>query len=1139
MRVRTRYGIAAAVSLSLIVLALIPLPSNGLPQTTGDDPTFFESKIRPLLLDKCSTCHGATAARGGLKLDSASGLLRGGTRGAAIVRGNPDKSLLVQAIRYQGALKMPPAGPLSSAEVENVVAWVKRGALWPEPVAEKAAAGSPARTSASPGQAKSTFWSFVPVRRPAIPAVKDRQWVKSPIDAFVLSALETKGLTHAAAADRRTLIRRGTFDLTGLPPTPQEVEDFLADRSPQAWEKVVDRLLASPRYGERWARHWLDVARYADSADSRGLGGEGDISEAWRYRDWVIDAFNHDLPYNQFIINQIAGDLLPPEGRTDVRQVGHSNETLNVPGTIATSLLAIGNWGNGDADKDKILTDIADDQVDIVSRGFMGLTIGCARCHDHKFDPISTKDYYGMAGIFFSTHILPKLTPKGAGETPLRVPLETAADRDRRAQYAASLADLEKLQQSYRTEQLRAFAHSMLPQTAAYLEASWAFAHRPASQQAISLEEFAAKRGLRAFALRQWQDYLSLSNYRLMTSPFDKLAGVSGVYGFHGTGDLPSITANANAEAKTISTFTLPAHSISVHPSSKNGVVIAWKSPISGSVKVEGRVVDGDAACGNGIEWAIDRRGSRGASEIASGAFENGGSQGFAAGKGGAGLSAVTVKEGESLEVVVLPKGEYSCDTTTVELTIREAGGPHVWNLTDDVATDLLKGNPHSDHYGHADTWRFFDMAESHRGAAVTDAALSAWYDATGATETPADAGASDPARVKAAAEQFQSRFTIDDNRSPFWINRLEDEAALPQVVRARFGKLSSEIAELRRNAPPPVIYANAAQEGGCPESPHAGVHDVRVHIRGSYARLGDLVPRHFPVVLAGENQPPITHGSGRLELARWIASDTHPTTARVMVNRIWQHHFGQGIVRTPSNFGKLGERPTNQPLLDYLASEFVRGGWSIKQMHRMILLSATYQQSSIAPAKTLRIDPDNRLCGRMSRTRIEAESLRDSLLFVTGKLDTTMGGPAYRDFNTPRRTVYLMTIRSDRSGYGPLFDAADPTATMEKRTSSNVAPQALFLMNDPFALGQVKLLASRIMSAAPSDSLRIDRAYGLLYGRSPSPAELQIGLSYLNRVRQRPQEKAAGMPKESADVRAWQAYSQVLICANEFLYVD
>jgi hypothetical protein len=388
-------------------------------------------------------------------------------------------------------------------------------------------------------------------------------------------------------------------------------------------------------------------------------------------------------------------------------------------------------------------------------------------------------------------------------------------------------------------------------------------------------------------------------------------------------------------------------------------------------------------------------------------------------------------------------------------------------------------------------------------------------------------------------AQQFQAKFTLDDTRSPFWINRPEDEAALPQEVRSRFSQYASEISELRKNAPPPVIYANAAQDGGCPESPHAGVHDVRVHIRGNYARLGDLVPRRFPIVLAGENQQPITHGSGRLELARWIASETHPTTARVMANRIWQHHFGQGIVRTPSNFGKLGERPTNQPLLDFLASEFVRSGWSVKQMHRLIMLSATYQQSSIAPTKTLRLDPDNRLCGRMSRTRLEAESLRDSLLFVTGKLDTTMGGPAYRDFNTPRRTVYLMTIRSDRSGYGPLFDAADPTATMEKRTSSNVAPQALFLMNDPFALAQVKALANRLVSIAGQDPERIDAAYRTLYGRSPSPTETQIGMSYLSRARARPQEKTGGMQNETAEMRAWEAYSQILLCANEFLYVD
>ena len=1166
-------SVAPAISALLGAITLVTLASVGDAQSSADEAALFETKVRPLLAGKCYSCHGPLA-KGGLRLDSREALLKGGRRGAAAIAGNPDASPLVQAVRYNGALKMPPNRPLSPAEVDVLAGWVKRGALWPKQVASGFASNQPGVAFASGGAAVQTnHWSFLPVKRPAVPKTKLQGWIKSPLDAFVLSGLEAKGLTPAVAAERRTLIRRATFDLTGLPPTPEQVDAFLADRTPIAWEKVVDSLLASPRYGERWGRHWLDVARYADSADARGLGGEGDISEAWRYRDWVIDAFNRDMPYTDFIVNQIAGDLLPAapntpptpqfwgdrlkQGAASPPKLGVGGfalhtppesgaggrlgaaQDLNVSGTIATGLLAIGNWGNGDADKDKILTDIADDQVDIVSRGFMGLTIGCARCHDHKFDPISTKDYYGLAGIFFSTHILPKLTPKGAGETPLRVSLDTAADRTRRTEYAAKVARLEKEAQDYRAVQLRAYAHGLLPLTAKYLTADWDYSHLAAADKGLSLADFAARRGLQSYALRQWQDYLSLNDYRLMGVPFEKPLGVEGVYGYHGAADLPSMTVNANNDAKMILTFTLPPHSVCVHPGPTSGAAVGWKSPFTGLVEISGRVVDADPACGNGVEWKLDHRGLRGPVSLASGGFENGGNQDIAQGKGGALLKQVQVHEGDSIELLVLPKGDHSCDTTVVDLTIRDSGGARVWNLTKDIATGPVRSNPHGDAFGHADTWRFYDMGSGKGGAAVPDPGVAAWHKAVATLgSAPTDVPA-ERARIESAAQAFQATFALDDSRSPFWINRPEDEAALAVPVHDRLAKQSAELADLRKNAPAPTIFANAAQEGGCPESPHAGFHDVRVHIRGNYARLGDLVPRHFPTVLAGDRQEPIMKGSGRLELARWIASDTNPLTARVMVNRIWQHHFGQGIVRTPSNFGKLGERPSNQPLLDYLASEFVRSGWSIKQMHRLILLSAAYRQSSVAPPHSLRFDPDNHLFGRMNRMRLEAEALRDNLLSVSGRLDVTMGGPAYRDFNTPRRSVYLMTIRSDRSGFGPLFDAADPTATMDHRTNSNVAPQALFLMNDPFAIAQTKTLAKRLMGAAADDPQRIATAYRLLYGRPPTSSETAIGVAFLGRMLHKPQEKSAATPNDEPGMRAWQAYSQILLCANEFLYLD
>jgi cytochrome c553 len=752
------------------------------PQAAGD---FFEKEVRPLLVERCGKCHGAEKPKGGLRLTSRANLLKGGESGPAAVAGKPEQSLLIQAIRYSEALQMPPKEKLGEREIAILTRWVELGLPWPEAKVVTGAAGAKFQIT----EEQRRFWAFQPVREVSPPAVKAENQVQSAIDRFILAGLEAKGQRLARTADRRTLLRRVTFDLTGLPPTPEEMDAFLRDASPDAFARVVDRLLASPAYGERWGRHWLDLVRYTDSFDTRGLGGEMDCADAWRYRDWVVDAFNRDLPYDRFVTDQIAGDLVPcPEG-------------FNRAGTIATGFLALGNWGGGDADKEKLLTDIADDQVDVVSRTFLGLTVACARCHDHKFDPISTADYYGLAGIFFSTHILPNVGPKTNGPPMLRIPLDPPAQVARYEQYHRYLTGLEK--------------------------------------------------------------------------------------------------------------------------------------------KIK------------------------------------------------------TAREAKSLS---------------------------------------------------------------------------------------ADA-------------------------------------------RLALAKLTAERGLLQSTSPPAVAYANGAQEGGVPGSPHAGVHDIRVHVRGRYDRLGELVPRHFPEILAGNHQPPIVSGSGRLDLAHWLTRPDNPLTARVLVNRVWQYHFGEGIVRTPSNFGKLGERPTHPELLDWLARDFVRGGWSIKRLHRTILLSATYQQTSEPDPASLAADPDNRLFGRMNRRRLEAEAMRDGLLAVSGRLDLRQGGPAVREFASPRRTLYLMTVRSDRSGFGPLFDSADPTAPVSKRTLSTVAPQALFLLNNPFVLEAARGLARRVQTEATEQTSRIERAYALLYGRPPSEEEIRIGLDLLER--------------SGGDERAWQEYCQVLLCANEFVYVD
>jgi hypothetical protein len=1095
----------ARLSLSpLYSLAVVLLVGVSLQADVPAADEFFEKEVRPLLVERCLKCHADTKPKGGLRLTSRAGVLKGGDTGPAVVAGKPKESLLIQAILYNEKPQMPPKRKLTDRQIAILTRWVQIGLPWPQ-----SSVSAPTKAATGEfhiGDEQRRFWSFQPMKTVVPPAVRDSAWAKSEVDRFILAALEAKDLRPAKAADKRTLLRRATFDLTGLPPTPQEMDAFLRDDKADAFARAVDRLLASPAYGERWGRHWLDLVRYTDSFDARGLGGEMDCGHAWRYRDWVVQAFNRDLPYDRFLTHQIAGDLLP------------SAEGINRDGIIATSFLALGNWGGGDADKEKLLTDIADDQVDVVSRTFMGLTMACARCHDHKFDPISTADYYALAGIFFSTHILPNVGPKTNGPPMLTIPLLSPSELAQRERAKKLLGEREKGLKDTKERYYREFAQSQLRETAKYVVAAWE--HEQASS--ADLAAFARGKGLHAYALRCWIDYLGLGDYPLMNKPVRDVAGRAGLHAWRGEPDCPSMLVNTTDKEIAHLTFKLPAKSLSVHPGPTNGVVVAWRSPIAGAVRIKGQLLDGDPVGGDGVAWVVEKRSGGSRHELASGDLANGGAQRLDRGKNAERLLNVNVAVGDRLELLVLPKANHGYDTTIVQLEIASADGSSVWNLVRDVVSNPLEANPHRDGNGRPDVWSFRDMANRTRsGRTSADPALRAWDGIL----SDVRAGKRDRRAIDEAAQAFARTFSLTDARSPFWITNPADEQYLPAAARQDLAKQAADLETLRKTPSPTIPLANGAQEGGVPGSPHAGTHDVRIHIRGRYDRLGPLVPRRFPEILAGREQKGITSGSGRLDLARWLTRPDHPLTARVMVNRIWQQHFGEGIVRTPSNFGKLGRPPTHPELLDWLAREFVRSGWSIKHMHKLLLLSAVYQQSSDAAPETHKSDPDNLLFGRMNRRRLEAEALRDSMLAVSGKLDRTSGGPAIRDFAVPRRTLYVMTIRSDRSGFGPLFDSADPTAPVEKRTISTVAPQALFLLNNPFVLEQTQALAKRILAADKDDEARIKSVYALLYGRPPAAEEAAIGRDFLKRA--------------GGGETAWQEYAEVLLCANEFIYID
>jgi hypothetical protein len=1082
----------------ILVAALSLLPTV---LARGDDVEFFEKKIRPLLVERCFECHSAKSEelKGGLRLDTRDGTHKGGEAGPALVAGDVEKSLLIRAVRYKDEkLQMPPDEKLSDAQIADLEAWVKMGAPDPrEPTPVAVAATTPTTVPAewiAKLETGKTWWAFQKPVDHAPPAVTDGAWPRNDIDRFILGKLEAKHLKPAPQADRRTLIRRAYFDLIGLPPPADEVETFVRDESPDAYAKLVDKLLASPLYGQRWARHWLDVVRYTDSFDSRIVGNTFDCAFAWRYRDWVVDSFNDDLPYDRFVREQVAGDLLP----------SRDGSAFNRDGVVATGVYMIGEWGGGDADKEKLVSDIVDDQVDLTGRAFMGLTVACARCHDHKFDPIATKDYYGLAGIFYSSHILSDVGPKGGSPVNVRAPLMSEGELAARKADEAKLAELDQEIESKLDEHYTQLASAMIQQADKYFAAAHDFENWAGGGERPSVEKFAEERGLRPYELAQWKKLVGQPALDVMTTP--QPVKSAGLYGWRNkaNADAPVVIVNkSNDPISELATLTFAANSVNLHPSQTGGVAVSWKSPIAGKVRVTGKVIDGHDSCGDGVAWSLSAGG-----EIASGTIANGGKQDLKDGTGGGSLASVDVTVGAHIQLAVLPKVEYSCDTTRVELEITQLDGEkRVWNLTHAAVAAAKPANPLPDEYGNADTWVFHDLTTASAGAEIARS-LSGMDDAT---RTAALAKADGPLR------QF-----LTAPRGSFWADARKDDANLDTPTRATITNMRGEAKKLRDEVSQPIPEAQAMQEGGTPKSLWPGVQDVPVHIRGRYDRLGDVVPRRFPQVIAGVNQPPITKGSGRRELAEWLTNPDHPLTARVMVNRIWQHHFGDGLVRTANNFGKLGTPPTHPELLDHLAVAFVKSGWSVKAMHRAMMLSATYMQASEASAETFKADPANELLGRMNRRKLEAEALRDSMLSVAGTLDTSPGGVSINDLNTPRRSLYVMTIRSIRSDYRALFDAADSSAIVEQRNDSIVAPQALFLMNHPFVIERAKQLADRATKNCDDDPKRIDWLYRTLFGRPPTEKEAGIGREFV-----------------ASSTDAWPAYCQVLLCSNEFMYVD
>jgi len=909
-----------------------------------------------------------------LNLATAAAFFKGGESGPVVVKGEPENSRLINAVNYQGQIKMPPSGKLKDAELADLVAWIKIGAPWPNATASEVVGEKPRGYQFTEEQKK--FWAFQPVKNYVPPNVKNVAWGRSPLDRFVLAELEKKGLSPAQPASRLALLRRATFDLTGLPPTEREINEFLADGSPNAFAKVVDRLLASPRYGERWGRHWLDVVRYADSA-----GADEDIRYpyAYRYRDYVIEAFNKDLPYNEFIKQQLAGDLLP------VTEPGGVNTT----GIIATGFLQVGPKLLAEQDKPKMVYDMVDEQLDVATRAFMGLTVACARCHDHKFDPIPTKDYYSLASIFASTKSLSRV--EGTVSQLYFAPLVPKDVADRYTSHQEKVKEKQEDIDEVTGAEADRHAAALRALMPKYLPAAWQYENRPAAMADLKLGDFARQQNLDAVVLGRWISYLK-----------------------------PSIDVRPHLkrwyEASDAATAAL------------------------GRSEIQNKLPDAPEAL----------------AEVAR-AFQ------------------------EDLKAFAAERNDAQQAHKKKVEEARRQGKP----LPDRIAFDVAK-------------LRF-----------LTD---------------------------------------VTDKKGPLALPDNEPEKVFSAESEAKLAGLRKELEALKAASPPEPPMACAVAEGPSIQQ--------KVFIRGNWANPGEDAPKQFLRIIAGEQQTPVTAGSGRLELAQWLTQPDHPLTSRVMVNRLWQWHFGEGLVRTPSNFGKLGEMPTHPELLDYLALQFVKQGWSIKAIHRLIMLSNTYRMASETSRKAAETDPDNRLLSHMNRRRLDAEEIRDGMLALTGQLDLTVGGTLQSGFGTDgensggrlsinpdtsvRRTVYLPIRRSNLPSLFNLFDFGDATTSGEGRARTNVSPQALYMMNGEAVAKRSRELARALLEGKGTDDQRVAVAYERTLGRIPTTEELRESLGYLENYRGKSLAAAqANGAVTTPNLDAWQSFCRVLLSSNEFIYVD
>lgn len=1042
---------------------------------------FFENRIRPVLVEHCYECHSSESKglKGGLLVDSADGLLLGGDSGPAIEAGDSEASLLMQAIRYE-SMEMPPRGKLPDAVIEDFATWIESGATDPR------VSKQPLEKASLDIQQFRDFWSFVPPKTPPLPEVSNSNWPVNQIDHFILAALEQKGLSPVGDAERRDLIRRATFDLTGLPPTPAEVESFLVDDDPKAFEKVVDRLLRSPAYGERWGRYWLDVARYSE--DQAHTFSVKPNTNGFRYRDWVISAFNNDMPYNLLVKRQIAADLMA------------TNEDERLKHLPALGYFGLGAQYYKNSDAAKAAADELDDRVDTLTRGFLGLTVSCARCHDHKFDPIPQQDYYSLAGVFQSSRL---------SNAPL-------VSQDEVQEYKQEQEQIEKVEQqiaqTIAAEGLR-IREAGVNLISSYMLAAWKLSLLDNKKFREAITEESARAQLDPAILNRWIDFLKSDDAKAipsLASWFNSIAEAKSASDVATTNLQSKVRATIKQAADQFQRFaTLLLLDRNQELSSDEKQELAkyvdpgnaiYQSPIL-TKDYPADTIDIDITGSNQLYLVVSDGGNGISCDHASWAepilvFENGEEKK---------LTDLKWRETKT------SYGKVNVDKNITGNAIRIGGtaysfglGTHAISM---IAYDLPEG------VSRFRTIAGLDNSGSDQGGCGANARIQFHI----YTQAPSDIEVNQPDILD----------KLFGEKGLFAISEKELEKQLPVERANLLAEQREHLKQLTDSARPMYPIAHVIAE--------SKPADMSVFIRGNPANKGEVAPRRFLRILCDQEPTKFEFGSGRLELANAVASEQNPLTARVMVNRVWQHHFGRGIVGTPDNFGQLGERPTHPELLDYLTDRFMSNGWSLKSLHREIMSSRTYQLASEPNAANMEIDADNQFLWRMNRRRLEIEAWRDALLAVSGRLDPRMQGPSTNlsEKGNSRRTVYAFISRHELNNMLRLFDFPDANITASKRTETTVPQQQLFVLNSPFMIEQAKAFAKRLREETSGDlNEMIQYAFELAYGRPVTIREKELAIRYLT-------ASDAQSDSEFNSLTRLERYAQVILGANEFMYLD